>query len=92
MMTEFLKRSEKHNIQPTQFIDNWFVAGSSTPLSRTDDEGNTYQWRKLQDGSQHEVLKNFPTETEAREMAGPAAVEFRWTELEYFWFLTWRRK
>ncbi len=74
------------------FMDNRFVAGSSTPLSRTDDEGNTYQWRKLQDGSQHEVLKNFPTETEAREMVGPAAVEFRRTELEYYWFLAYRLK
>jgi demethylmenaquinone methyltransferase/2-methoxy-6-polyprenyl-1,4-benzoquinol methylase len=32
------------------FIDNMFVPGNSTPLSRTDDRGNTYQQRSLDDG------------------------------------------
>ena len=41
-------------------LDNNFVSGSSTEISRTDIEGNTYQTRKLKDGSLHEVLKNFP--------------------------------
>jgi demethylmenaquinone methyltransferase/2-methoxy-6-polyprenyl-1,4-benzoquinol methylase len=44
------------------FLDNRFVEGSSTPISRQDEEGNTYQARTLDDGSVHEVLKNFPTE------------------------------
>jgi len=52
------------------FIDNVYVEGSSTPLSRADESGNTYQSRKLDDGSTHEVLKNFPDESELR-----AAVE-----------------
>ena len=42
-------------------LDNRFVQGSSTPISRRDDAGNTYQQRPLDDGSAHEVLKNFPT-------------------------------
>src|SRR5262249_44018509 len=40
-------------------IDNSYVEGSSTPISETDAEGNTYQTRKLDDGSVHRVLKNF---------------------------------
>ena len=41
------------------FIDNCYVAGSSTPVSRTDEQGDTYQLRRLDGGSTHEVLKNF---------------------------------
>jgi 2-polyprenyl-3-methyl-5-hydroxy-6-metoxy-1,4-benzoquinol methylase len=44
-------------------LDNNYVIGSSTPISRTDAHGNTYQARPLQDGSTHEVLKNFPSQT-----------------------------
>jgi hypothetical protein len=51
------------------FLDNRYVEGSSTPLSRRDAEGNTYQTRKLDDGSTHEVLKNFPSERELVERA-----------------------
>jgi demethylmenaquinone methyltransferase/2-methoxy-6-polyprenyl-1,4-benzoquinol methylase len=40
------------------FIDNRYVPGSSTPINRTDAEGNTCQLRQLEDGSSHEVLKN----------------------------------
>lgn len=43
-------------------IDNQYVHGSSTPISRRDAEGNTYQLRRLEDGSEHEVLKNFPSD------------------------------
>ncbi len=42
-------------------IDNNYVEGSSTPVTDKDEFGNTYQTRKLKDGSSHVVLKNFPT-------------------------------
>jgi ubiquinone/menaquinone biosynthesis C-methylase UbiE len=74
------------------FMDNKFVAGSSTPISRTDDEGNTYQLRKLEDGSEYEVLKNFPDEKEIRTLIGDSASEIYWTELQYYWFLTYQIK
>ena len=41
-------------------LDNSFVQTSSTPISRRDEHGNAYQNRTLDDGSVHEVLKNFP--------------------------------
>ena len=41
-------------------LDNQFAEWSSSPLTRTDAEGNTYQMRKLANGEQFEVLKNFP--------------------------------
>jgi demethylmenaquinone methyltransferase/2-methoxy-6-polyprenyl-1,4-benzoquinol methylase len=42
-------------------IDNVYAAGSSTPLARTDERGNTYQIRELADGSRREILKNYPS-------------------------------
>ena len=74
------------------FMDNRFVAGSSTPISRTDGEGNTYQLRRLRDGTEHEVLKNFPSEIELKNILAGSATEIRWTELPYYWFLTYRLK
>ena len=74
------------------FLDNRYVEGSSTPVSRQDDAGNTYQTRKLEDGSTHEVLKNFPTE---RELIGRASVhghDARVEWLDYYWLLTYRTK
>ena len=52
-------------------LDNNYVTGSSTPISRTDADGNTYQTRPLKDGSTHEVLKNFPTHDQLRDAAQP---------------------
>jgi demethylmenaquinone methyltransferase/2-methoxy-6-polyprenyl-1,4-benzoquinol methylase len=45
-------------------LDNKYVEGSSSPITETDSDGNTYQARQLKDGSTHRVLKNFPTEAE----------------------------
>lgn len=67
-------------------LDNRLVAGSSTPLSETDSDGDTWQLRRLQTGSEHRVLKNFPTEAElhaAVQAAGAAAGTL--TLWSYFW-------
>jgi demethylmenaquinone methyltransferase/2-methoxy-6-polyprenyl-1,4-benzoquinol methylase len=74
------------------FMDNQFVPGSNTPISRTDAEGNTYQLRRLENGDEHEILKNFPSEKEVRDVITDLAVEISWTELQYYWFLTYRLK
>lgn len=72
------------------FMDNRFVPGSNTPISRTDDDGNTYQTRKLENGNEYEILKNFPDEKEIRAILGNSAREICWTELTYYWFLTYK--
>lgn len=69
------------------FIDNRYVEGSSTPLSHTDAEGNTYQTRKLDDGSVHDVLKNFPAPEELRAAVEPFARRSEVTVLDYYWVL-----
>jgi ubiquinone/menaquinone biosynthesis C-methylase UbiE len=69
------------------FMDNRYVEGSSTPLSRKDADGNTYQTRRLADGSTHEVLKNFPTAQELEERLAPYASGFRFVEYDYYWVI-----
>ena len=71
------------------FIDNTYVEGSSTPISRTDEHGNTYQNRKLDDGSQYEVLKNFPTESELRASMAGIATDVSVQFLRYYWILSY---
>jgi ubiquinone/menaquinone biosynthesis C-methylase UbiE len=74
------------------FIDNAYVEGSSTPISRRDADGNTYQRRTLSDGSTHEVLKNFPTEEELRHALDGLASDVRVGFLPHFWILTYSPK
>jgi demethylmenaquinone methyltransferase/2-methoxy-6-polyprenyl-1,4-benzoquinol methylase len=63
-------------------MDNRFVEGSSTPVSEIDAQGNTYQLRRMGDGSQVRVLKNFPDEAELRSQLPPA---LNVKNLEYYW-------
>ena len=72
------------------FMDNTQVEGSSTPISRRDAEGNTYQSRRLGDGSSHEVLKNFPSAQELRERLGRHGSDVAVKEYEYYWVATYR--
>jgi Methylase involved in ubiquinone/menaquinone biosynthesis len=72
------------------FIDNRFVEGSSTPISRRDSEGNTFQMRRLSDGSVHEVLKNFPDEGRLRSSLSGLATELEVRWLRYYWLLSYR--
>lgn len=70
-------------------LDNAYVAGSSTPISRRDAEGNTYQQRQLDDGSTHEVLKNFPRFEDMAQLL-PTALELRWHDFHHYWAVTYR--
>lgn len=68
-------------------LDNRFVSGSSTPIAERDGAGNTYQVRRLEDGSTYRVLKNFPSESELRRAVAGIASEVRFHEWQYFWAL-----
>jgi 2-polyprenyl-3-methyl-5-hydroxy-6-metoxy-1,4-benzoquinol methylase len=88
-IVEFL-RSLHARLQPgarVVLMDNRYVEGSSTPISEIDVEGNTYQMRRLANGAQVRVLKNFPTEAELRASL-PASLEL--DQLEYFWLAEYR--
>jgi SAM-dependent methyltransferase len=71
-------------------LDNRYVEGSSTPISRRDEHGNTYQLRRLDDGSTHEVLKNFPEHAWLRFFLGARISGFEWTEWDHFWACSYR--
>lgn len=72
------------------FMDNRYVEGSSTPLSRKDAEGNTYQQRRLADATSHELLKNFPAPRELRARLARLGTGVELTEYEYYWVATYR--
>jgi demethylmenaquinone methyltransferase/2-methoxy-6-polyprenyl-1,4-benzoquinol methylase len=73
-------------------LDNRYVEGSSTPISRIDDEGNTYQIRNLSDGSEHEVLKNFPARHEFVKRIEQLSEGSEFIELDYFWLAQYTMK
>ena len=86
---EFL-RSLHARLQPRArviFIDNSEVQCLEWPIVETDAHGNTYQRRRLRDGSVHRVLKNFPLEDELRRLLSPFAPAIAYRRLDNFWLL-----
>lgn len=84
-----------HSLKPRSkvlFLDNLFVHGSSSDIVHTDEFGNTYQNRKLVDGTQHQIIKNFLSEEELRDtlqLKGDQLVYHKW---DYFWALEYVSK
>ena len=74
------------------FVDNRYVEGSNHPITECDIEGNTYQTRKLADGTMHRVLKNFPTEDELVDMIGENGEKSMFTNFEYYWAFEYKTK
>lgn len=74
---------------PVVFLDNLYVPGSSTPVSGPDDNGDTWQWRTLADGSRHRVLKNFPGQAQLRQALGTLASQAEYLCWEHYWALRW---
>lgn len=65
--------------------DEYYEPGSSAPLSHTDKAGNTYQTRLLADGSEHLVLKNFPSQAFLEEKLAAYGAHFEYKALDYYW-------
>jgi 2-polyprenyl-3-methyl-5-hydroxy-6-metoxy-1,4-benzoquinol methylase len=74
------------------FMDNNFVKESNHPITNTDEDGNTFQTRKLDDGTTHLVLKNFPTESFLRTKLTDIATDFKFINLKYYWVLTYKTR
>lgn len=73
------------------FLDNKYVSGNSTEISRKDVQGNTYQKRKLSSGEEFEILKNFPGRAEMEALAEEIEADFKWKEYDYYWIAEFRK-
>ena len=71
------------------FLDNRYVQGSSTAIARRDAQGNAYQLRPLDDGSTHEVLKNFPSEGELIKRTVDSGWGANVELYEHYWLLSY---
>lgn len=72
-------------------IDNTYVEGVNNPLADyIDDEGNTYSSRKLKDGSDWQIVKNFPTEDELRQLLNGITEDIHFNKMTYYWWLSYR--
>lgn len=87
--TEFLTKLHG-KLQPRSkvlFFDNQYIEGNSTPISKIDSDKNSYQIRKLKDGSTHEIIKNFPTDKELNEIFLNYTKELKIHRWKYYWLL-----
>jgi ubiquinone/menaquinone biosynthesis C-methylase UbiE len=69
------------------FVDTRWREGYSTPIARRDAWGNTWQVRRLEDGGEFEIIKNFPTADELSAVARAQLTNVNIRLLECFWIL-----
>ena len=74
------------------FVDNQYVEESNTPIDSKDDYGNTYQIRKLSNGSNYKVMKNFPADKEILNIIDQIGTDIEIKRLKYFWVLNFKVK
>jgi len=68
-------------------IDNSEVQLKDFPIAERDAHGNTWQMRRLKDGTMHRVLKNFPSRAELEAMIAGFGVRPMHQALQNFWLL-----
>lgn len=66
-------------------IDNSVVQLGDFPIAERDAHGNTWQLRRLKDGTMHRVLKNFPSREELEAMIAGFGARPAWRGLANFW-------
>lgn len=77
---------------PVVLFDNIYVDGANTPVSRTDDGGNTYQLRKLDNGEEYEIVKNFLTRGELEEFSRNVGVNPVYIGYSFYWLYAYYTK
>ncbi len=73
------------------FIDSKQIAGKAhdkKSISRIDENGNTFQTRKLENGNAFEVLKNFPTNEFLNIKLSKIATSIEVIDLEHYWIVS----
>jgi 2-polyprenyl-3-methyl-5-hydroxy-6-metoxy-1,4-benzoquinol methylase len=74
------------------FADNNYIDGSSSSISSTDELGNTYQTRILENGETFSVIKNFPTEETFKKALEGKAERIKFISLKYYWLVIYHKK
>lgn len=77
------------------FIDSRPVEGTKHDkrrITRIDEWGNTFQTRELENGTLHEVLKNFPDKEFLIDKLSIIASDVKIIELEHYWIATGKQK
>jgi SAM-dependent methyltransferase len=69
-------------------IDQLYVEGSSSPISREDACGNQYTIRRLKNGSTFEIIKNYPAPGEPEDGFKELCKDIRVMKLRHFWALS----
>ena len=77
---------------PVLMFDERFNPKRRLPTSRTDNAGNRYEMRKLSTGARFEIIKNFYTESQFRELFADYGQDVSYEELDNFWVLSYRVK
>lgn len=70
-------------------FDNRYVPDAMHRIAETDAEGNTYQRRRLADGSENRVLKNFPSQADLAQCFG-RFIAFSYMPLAHYWLIDYR--
>lgn len=73
-------------------LDVCYVDNFTTPIARTDAEGNTYQILPGDDGERYEVLRNYPKDSALRKRFASHGRELRIERLEHYFLLSCRLK
>jgi SAM-dependent methyltransferase len=73
-------------------VDDAWVDGVSTPVARTDAQGNTYQILTAPDGTRVELPKNYPSDSALRKRLAGSARDIRIERLAHYWMATARLK
>lgn len=90
-LLQSLKKRLGKDVMLVLFDDN-YVEGESAVTVRTDLLGNTHEFQLDADGKQHELVKNYPTDSALRKRVGVAGREIRVARWEFYWVLTCRLK
>ena len=74
------------------YMDKRYLDENSSPISRYDIEGNSYQVRKLKDNSHYEVIKNFYDENSLKECFRNYGKEIKIYKQKYFWIVKYIKR
>ena len=71
-------------------LDQFYVEGVSSPISRRDEHDNLYTVRTLPSGATFEIIKNYPTEEELIEVISHVCEDMTVTRVDEFWSVSSR--